>query len=536
MGSGFAVDERSDLPVSSHEGRGMRSFDSNCMLGPTSTNSEPCLRSAQALLREMDRVGIEDALVFASQAVMAHPADGNPRVVAEIEGHPRLHACWVLLPPSTGELSDATTLVAHMKATGVRAARIFPARHKFPLIEPVLRPLLQALAAARIPLFIDVGRTSWWEISGWREIFEIAAKYPTLPVVLLREGGTTWRALFEVWDSLPNIHLDTSYLQESRIVEVIVDRFGHERLLFGTGMPAHDPGGPLSLLNGAQITPLERSAIAGGNLRHLLGLPQAEPFAESTRSIEADGFRVFDVHGHTGRFAEKFHADSSPQQTVERMDQVGIDILAVSDFLAVGPDYKAGNDRTGESVAAFPQRLLGYVVYNPNYESEMKRELDRGFEELGCSGIKLHCAYHETSTEDPAYRLAFEISQQRACPVLCHQFGDPSVEFLLQILADYPNTKFIYAHLGGKGRRVISPLLEVAAQRTNFFLDLSFSNMPRGGLAWLVDHVPSSQIVFGSDYPLNDFTFQLGRVLYSDISQTVKRAILHDNAARIFRA
>ena len=514
----------------------MNAFDINCMLGPTNTNREPAFRTAEALLAEMDRVGIAEALVYASQARMAHPADGNARVLDMIRGHGRLHPCWVVLPPGTVEQPEPGELVARMRARGVRAARMFPEEHRFPLLERSLRPLLAALAEAGIPLLLDVGRTGWSQIVlDWSEVMSIAQAHPNLPLVLLREGGSTERVLFSVWDAFPNLHLETSYTQESRIVEEIVERFGPGRLLFGTAMPVYDAGGPLALLQGAQITPAQRADIAGNNLRDLLGLPRGDAEAGSVWPCGPDGFRVFDVHGHLGRWERKYYRDSTAAEMVARMDQVGVERFAVSDVLALGPDYRGGNDRVGAAVSEFPNRLVGYVVYNPNYESEMADEMARGFDDLGCRGIKLHCGLHETSTEDPKYSLAFRTAQERGCPILCHAHEGPSPEFLREVLADYPDAKFIYAHAGGSSREEVEPLVEVAQARSNLFLDLGLSTMLRGTLAWLVENVPSAQIVYGSDHPLNEFTFQLGRVLHADIPEELQRRILWDNAAEVFK-
>ena len=513
----------------------MNSFDINCMLGPTNTDREPSFRTPEALLAEMDRVGIAEALVYASQARMAHPADGNAAVVEAVREHPRLHPCFVVMPPGTGEQPEPEALVAQMRVEGVRAVRMFPEEHNFPLLERSLRPLLAALADARVPLLLDVGRTGWSQIKlDWRELFAIAEAHPALPLVLLREGGSTARVLFGVWEEFPNLYLETSYIQESRIVEEIAERFGHGLLLFGTGMPAYDPGGPLGLLQGAQVTPEQRADIAGNSARRLLGLPVQAADEGPGWPCGPGGFRVFDVHGHLGRWERKFYPDWSAEAMVDRMDRVGVERLAVSDIQAIGPDYRAGNDRIGAAVAAFPERLVGYVVYNPNYVSEMADEMARGFEELGCRGIKIHCSLHETSTEDPRYRPVFQTAQERRCPILCHVYQGPSPEFLMQVLADHPDAKFIYAHIGGGARGSLERFVEVARARPNLFFDLGVSVMPRGTLAWLVTQVPPIQIVYGSDHPLNGFTFQLGRVLLADIPDAVKRTILWDNAAGIF--
>lgn len=513
----------------------MQPFDLNCMLGPTNTDREASFRTPEGLLAEMDRCGITEALVYASQARMAHPEDGNRLLMKTIQGYDRLHACWVVMPPGTGEQPAPKNLVAQMREQNVRAVRMFPAEHNFPLLERSLRPLLEALAEAQIPLLIDSGRTGWSQITlDWRSVFEIAETHPNLPLVLLREGGSTARVLFGVWDTFPNLYLETSYIQESRIVEEITERFGHERLLFGSGLPAYDAGGPLGVLNGAQVPQPLRAAIAGNTARRLFGLPEVESGKTPAWPCGSNGFRIFDIHGHIGRWDRKYYRDWSAEQMVERMNQVGVERFAISDILAIGPDYQAGNNRIGEAVKAFPNRLIGYVVYNANYESEMAAEMARGFDELGCRGIKLHCGLHEVSTEAPGYRLAFQTAQERACPVLCHVHQGPSPQFLSDLLADHPDMKFIYAHIGGGDRESLKRFVSIANERNNLFFDLGTSGMPRGTLHWLVKQVPLSQILYGSDHPLNGFTFQLGRVLYADISEELKRMILWDNAARIF--
>jgi predicted TIM-barrel fold metal-dependent hydrolase len=51
----------------------------------------------------------------------------------------------------------------------------------------------------------------------------------------------------------------------------------------------------------------------------------------------------------------------------------------------------------------------------------------------------------------------------------------------------------------------------------------------------LVQEAGAERIVFGSDVPLMDPGYQLGRVLGSLLSADEKRRILYENAARLFR-
>ena len=133
----------------------------------------------------MDRLGIGDALVYSSQARMGDPAAGNRFLLDQIRDHPRLHACWVVLPPGTSQQPPPEDLVSQMKSLGVAAVRMFPEEHFFPLLERSLRPLLRALAQVHIPLLINTGRESWAQLRlDWREIFALAESHPQLPLVL----------------------------------------------------------------------------------------------------------------------------------------------------------------------------------------------------------------------------------------------------------------------------------------------------------------------------------------------------------------
>ena len=76
----------------------MNLFDANCMLGRRSIHTSlGTPTTVDALLAEMDRLGIAEALVYHCLSLDGHPAEGNERLMSEIEGQPRLHPCWALL-------------------------------------------------------------------------------------------------------------------------------------------------------------------------------------------------------------------------------------------------------------------------------------------------------------------------------------------------------------------------------------------------------------------------------------------------------
>ena len=68
-----------------------------------------------------------------------------------------------------------------------------------------------------------------------------------------------------------NFYIDTARYELAGGIESLCDTYGPERLLFSSGFPRSNVGGPLLTLMHANIKDTEREAIASGNLDRLLG-------------------------------------------------------------------------------------------------------------------------------------------------------------------------------------------------------------------------------------------------------------------------
>jgi predicted TIM-barrel fold metal-dependent hydrolase len=101
-------------------------------------------------------------------------------------------------------------------------------------------------------------------------IVELCQSYPNLPVVIIRFNYENTRLAFRLLNRFPNLLLEISYYSTPRGIELLTRAFGAKRLLFGTGMPAINPGVALTLVRYANISDDEKRMIAGDNLRQLL--------------------------------------------------------------------------------------------------------------------------------------------------------------------------------------------------------------------------------------------------------------------------
>jgi hypothetical protein len=242
------------------------------MVGNWGTVQPGSYNSTEGLLDEMDYCGINEALVYHSFAKYHSPAVGNRMLVEQITSNPRLSGCWVLLPSETGEMPSPTSLVGEMLTRGVRAARLFPTHHRLILHKAFLGELMDELEKHKVPLFIDSGNVHWSDRNtDWEWISETCLEYPELPLVLLHEGLAVNRVLFPSMKKFKNLYMEISYYYLHRGIEKICKEIGAGQLLFGTGMPVYAPGSPIMSLAYSNIGLEEKTLIAGGNLRYLLG-------------------------------------------------------------------------------------------------------------------------------------------------------------------------------------------------------------------------------------------------------------------------
>ena len=247
-------------------------FDSNVLLGPLRRQPAAAPRDVPGLLTALDGHGIDKALVTHTYAKWHEPASGNARLMQEIAGQPRLEPCWVVLPAATGEVGPEAEQVDQLLAAGVRVARLCAAAHRLSLEPWEIEPLVAALAARRVPLLLDFDLNHWSETKPQRYRFAHWAgrEYPDMPLVLLREPGTELRTLLPLLDVCPNLFIETSYMQAHHGIRLLVERYGAQRLLFGTGLPVWDPGLPITGLTYAGLAPADLATVAGGALRRLM--------------------------------------------------------------------------------------------------------------------------------------------------------------------------------------------------------------------------------------------------------------------------
>ncbi len=245
----------------------MRFFDCNCFIGLPLNGILKPVPTAKELLACMDRAGVERALVWhVAQRDYAVPT-GNRLLAQAIAGHhDRLAGCWSIMPNQCGELPEPDKFCEQMAAANVRALTAFPSLHRFLLRAESCGPMLEAMVERRIPMILPV--TSG---VGWEDTYRLMAEFPALVCVL--SNVNTWatvRMLLPLLGQYAYVYLDISEYILDGGIELVAERYGAGRMLFGTGFPGRGHGGPMLVLKHADVPEEDKRAVAAGNLERML--------------------------------------------------------------------------------------------------------------------------------------------------------------------------------------------------------------------------------------------------------------------------
>jgi predicted TIM-barrel fold metal-dependent hydrolase len=232
------------------------------------------------------------------------------------------------------------------------------------------------------------------------------------------------------------------------------------------------------------------------------------------------------------------------------------------------------NDAYAELAHRHPQRIASYVMLPlPHIDAALK-EMERGFEQLGCVGVNMNIICLNRSVAETEFEPLYEEMNQRGAILFVHPAGTgicspfivdygyraavgTSLEdatFVLHMIAKqiphrYPNIRFILPHLGGpipmllnrldkQGQRDHPNLPEPPSVTAKRFWYDTVCYGSKAAFTCAFEAFGADHLVTGSDYPvLQDYeeykeTFaHFGRL---GLPQAADDRILHHNAQALF--
>jgi len=269
----------------------------------------------------------------------------------------------------------------------------------------------------------------------------------------------------------------------------------------------------------------------------------------------------------------------SPEKSLDDMEKNGVSTAMLS--LAVsGVTFDAGesgrslarksNDFGAQLVADHPAKFgLLAALPLPDPQGSLS-EIEYALDTLHADGIALLSSYGDKWLGDPTYAPVFEELHRRRAVVFVHPSAPQccsnllphvpvvTTEFLFDTtrtidsllvngtFSRFSNVRFIFSHGGGTIAAVAHRIArlfpkELAPQAPNGVLyelkrqyyDTASASSPPA-LSALMNLVPSSQIVFGSDFPFLSAEETVTDLMHSGLPAKTIDAMNRDNAVRLF--
>jgi predicted TIM-barrel fold metal-dependent hydrolase len=225
---------------------------------------------ADGMIAAMDSLGIDVCVTAAHAGISSDYEWGNDEVMAAADRHPeRILAYCCINPNYPAAVVDE--LERCFRHPAVRGVKLHPELHgNYPLDGPAYAPVWEFAEANRIPVLSH----SYFAGDAVEMFGRMAARYPSVPVIVGHAGIDQGidRAVRLALDH-PNVWLDlTGPVAINGLVEVLVQRVGADRLLFGTDMPFMNGALQLGSLLYARIPRDDMELIVGGNAARLFGI------------------------------------------------------------------------------------------------------------------------------------------------------------------------------------------------------------------------------------------------------------------------
>ena len=339
------------------------------------------------------------------------------------------------------------------------------------------------------------------------------------------------------------------------------------------------------------MTPIDRRTFLAAALG-IAAAPCCTILGEAAQSPPGREPRWIDLHHHfappawvsdvRGRpLLQPANARWTPEQSIEDMDRGGVAAAVVSitnpglwfgDPAQSRRLARACNDYGAKLVQDHPTRFgLFAAMPLPDVDATLK-EIEYAYDVLKVDGIGLYTSYGGMWLGNPAFRPVMEELNRRKALVTVHptaadccrnlsyapgigpgtiEYGTDTTRAIIGVTFNgdatrFPDIRFIWSHAGGSapflaGRidgaannaREALPNGFIAAVKRFHYDTAGAAN--RGALTSLLDLVPPSQIVFGTDFPPGGTSASVAKALAELrlFSERDLQAIGRDNAVRL---
>lgn len=250
-----------------------------------------------------------------------------------------------------------------------------------------------------------------------------------------------------------------------------------------------------------------------------------------------DDLRIFDAHCHIGK-GKCTGIYIEPLEETESLDisrRCGIKAVGA---IAMGAMALYDTKREIDwlvSLCESRNDMFFYAWYQPRQHKELMEQIDELKKHPLFLGVKIHPREDHAHLDNGSYDEFIDYAAANDIAVLCHTWDDEPMNRPVsfeRMLKKYPKLKVILGHMGGTRAGCLDSL-RLAREYENVFCDINGSLYSELWIEELVKLAPEHKFIFSTDQTFNDPRPILGRVLFSNIPDSLKEKILCENMENI---
>jgi predicted TIM-barrel fold metal-dependent hydrolase len=217
--------------------------------------------SVESLVARMDNHQIAASLTLSTIGIFYNHVQGNAATIEAARASNRL------VPVATVNPKDYFGTAADMQSIrtqGFRIAKFFPAQQGWCIDSAAFAEVLRQLAPLKMPIMLDAATPG--EPSS---IARMIQDYPA-PVILCSISLDVLSESIAVMAQQPNVMLETHDLHVPGALQMLAQRVGSDRVVFGSGAPMRSVPSSLQYVLSSDLSDEDKQRVLGGNIRRIL--------------------------------------------------------------------------------------------------------------------------------------------------------------------------------------------------------------------------------------------------------------------------
>jgi hypothetical protein len=228
-------------------------------------------RSPEDLLCEMDRLGIERAVLCPNKPPTYNLEVNNRLVASAVRKHRDRFWGWIRVDPWQGPKA-LDELRFGYEVLGLNGLMLHPYEEVFQISDNLVDPLMDYADEHKLPVLIESG---YYLLSHPLDVAELAHRFSTVTIIGTH-GLQLDDAGFALTDSdlamreCPNIVMESSGMYAPDNMKMVVENLGSNRLLFGSHSPWLCLEFELERCKRLSVTDAQKKVILSENIINLI--------------------------------------------------------------------------------------------------------------------------------------------------------------------------------------------------------------------------------------------------------------------------